>query len=142
MGKKDNNFLGAILVRSSWFKIFITDMFGCNYFNINGRASRKEWWAFSILSTIFGLLLNVLYVYIILFHFEIDVENPENFALFNYGGLVISFIISIPSIALSFRRFHDINMSAWWSMLIFPMFFLPFLKVMIKIIGLEKTFIN
>ncbi len=128
MENAGNSSLGAVLVRSDWFQIFITDMFGRNYLNINGRASRKEWWAFSILSAIFGFLLNILYVYIILFHFEIDVENPENFALFNYGGLAISFIISIPSITLSFRRFHDINMSAWWSMLIFPVFFLPFFK--------------
>lgn len=128
MNSAKNSSLGAILVRSNWLKIFVTDMFGYNYLNINGRASRKEWWAFSILSFIFGLLLNMLYLYLALFYWQLDIEDPEKFALFNYGGLVINFLVSIPSIALSFRRFHDINMSAWWSILIFPMFFLPFLK--------------
>lgn len=128
MIKTEDSSLGAVLVRSNWFKIFVADMFGRNYWNINGRASRKEWWAFSILSFIFGFLVNILYLYIALFHWHLDIENPEEFALFNYGGLAISFLISIPSITLSFRRFHDINMSAWWSILIFPMLFLPFFK--------------
>lgn len=128
MKNSENGSLGAVLVRSNWFQIFKTDMFGRNYLNINGRASRKEWWAFSVLSTIFGLLLNVLYVFFASSYWNLDIENPEDFALFNYGGMAINFIISIPSIALSFRRFHDINMSAWWSMLIIPMFFLPLFK--------------
>ena len=128
MSNVENGSLGAVLVRSNWFKIFMTDMFGRNYLNINGRASRKEWWAFSILSFIFGLLVNILYAYFTLFYWQLDIENPEDFALFNYVGMAITFIVSIPSISLSFRRFHDINMSAWWSILIFPMFFLPFFK--------------
>lgn len=128
MVNNNEDSIGRVLVRSGWFKIFLADMFGRNYFSINGRASRKEWWAFSILSFLFGLLLNIVYVYIALFCWQLDIERPEEFALFNYGGLAISFLISIPSISLSFRRFHDINMSAWWSMLIFPMLFLPFFK--------------
>lgn len=128
MVNNNEDSIGRILVRSGWFKIFLADMFGRNYFSINGRASRKEWWAFSILSFLFGLLLNIVYVYIALFCWQLDIESPEEFALLNYGGLAISFLISIPSISLSFRRFHDINMSAWWSMLIFPMLFLPFFK--------------
>ena len=70
----------------------------------------------------------IVYVYFVMTYWQLDLDNPEDFALFDYGGLVISFIISIPSITLSFRRFHDINMSAWWGMLVIPMFFLPFFK--------------
>lgn len=122
---KTNSILWSHL---GWWDFFKADMFGRNYFNLNGRASRKEWWAFTVLSSIYSAVLNILYVLYIFYCTHLDLDNPEDFALFNYGGMVISFYIAIPSIALSFRRFHDFNMSAWWGMLIIPMFFLPFFK--------------
>ena len=38
----ENGSLGAVLVRSNWFQIFKTDMFGRNYLNISGRASERN----------------------------------------------------------------------------------------------------
>ena len=117
---------GSLPADSSWWTFFKKDMFGKNYYNLNGRASRAEWWAFTILSTIYSIILNFAYVVIIFYMTDIDLENPEDYALFNYVGLIISFYVAIPGITLSFRRFHDINMSAWWGMLVIPMLFLPF----------------
>ena len=122
---KDNGSLPADL---SWWAFFMADMFGRNYFNLNGRASRREWWAFTILSTIYSVILNFIYVIIIFYMTNLDLENPEDYVLFNLGGMIISFYIAIPSITLSFRRFHDFNMSAWWGMLVIPMLFLPFFR--------------
>ena len=45
-----------------------------------------------------------------------DENNPEDFlskALTSWFGLAFIFTL-IPSISVSVRRFHDINMSGWW----------------------------
>jgi len=123
-----NYYESSLSADSRWWVFFKKDMFGRNYWNLNGRASRREWWAFTILSTIYSVILNFVYTIIIFYMTDLDLENPKDYALFSYGGLIISFYVAIPSITLSFRRFHDINMSAWWGMLVIPMLFLPFFR--------------
>ena len=83
------------------------------YFDFSGRASRSEFWWFFL----FCILL-----YMLAFSLTIndigqpDESNPEAFlskALTSWFG--IAFIVTlIPSISVSVRRFHDINMSGWW----------------------------
>ena len=46
----------------------------------------------------------------------------------DYIELFYELYALIPSTALMVRRFHDFNMNPWWSLLIVPMFFLPFFK--------------
>ena len=83
------------------------------YFDFSGRASRSEFWWFFL----FCILL-----YMLAFSLTIndigqpDESNPEAFlskALTSWFG--IAFIVTlIPSISVSVRRFHDVNMSGWW----------------------------
>ena len=83
------------------------------YFDFSGRASRSEFWWFFL----FCILL-----YMLAFSLTIndigqpDESNPEAFlskALTSWFG--IAFIVTlIPSISVSVRIFHDINMSGWW----------------------------
>ena len=47
---------------------------------------------------------------------EPDSSNPEKFlsqALTSWFGIAVILTL-IPSISVSVRRFHDINMSGWW----------------------------
>ena len=47
---------------------------------------------------------------------ELNPSNPEEFlsqALTSWFGIAVILTL-IPSISISVRRFHDINMSGWW----------------------------
>ena len=110
---------GSLPANSSWLTFFKTNFFGKNYCNIKGRASRKEYWASTILWSIFAGLLKILLV--ITMPTE---DSTPHFILINF----IDLYGTIPLWALSFRRFHDFDMSAWWTLAIIPNSFLPFFK--------------
>ena len=83
------------------------------YFDFSGRSSRSEFWWFFLFCVLlymltFSLTINDLG--------QPDAANPEAFlskALTSWFGLAVIFTL-IPSISISVRRFHDINMSGWW----------------------------
>ena len=102
-------------VNSSWLKFFTVTYFGQNYCNFNGRASRKEYWAVHTLTYIFlSIPLGIMALFF-----------PDFSA---YIDLIYNLITIIPLFSLMVRRFHDINMKPWWSLLVIPLFFLPFFK--------------
>lgn len=111
--KADTNV--SLPASSSMLKFFFTMYFGRNYFNFKGRASRREWWSVAILETIFLIIPIVALMYVF-----------PDYA--DYIELFYELYALIPSTALMVRRFHDFNMNPWWSLLIVPMFFLPFFK--------------
>lgn len=77
------------------------------YFQFSGRASRKEYWIFSIT---FFLTLYFL-----------------SFFQFYYLYFFTLFIVIIPDLSLDIRRLHDINLSGWWLLVIYiTAFFLYF----------------
>ena len=71
-----------------------------NYTNFEGRARRKEFWMFTLVSLVISVGTLIL-----------------DASLFSDLGLVnrlYSLAILLPSIAVSIRRMHDINKSGWW----------------------------
>jgi len=76
-----------------YLKTYLLDIITKHYFDFNGREGRKVFWLFTlnifIINTIFGLISTVL-------------------------SLLLSFVILLPSLGLSVRRFHDIDFSGWW----------------------------
>jgi len=71
-----------------------------NYTNFEGRARRKEFWMFTLVSLVISVGTLIL-----------------DASLFSDLGLVnglYSLAILLPSIAVSIRRMHDINKSDWW----------------------------
>ena len=68
------------------------------YFQFSGRASRKEYWIFSLS---FFLLCFFL-----------------TFFQFFYLHFFTFLILIIPSISLDVRRIHDINLSGWWLLIV------------------------
>lgn len=108
----------SLPANSSWGKFFLAMYFGRNYFRFSGRASRKEYWGAPILANVFMFLI---------------ILAASATGVFSDAGLnVLSNLMSIyciiPGFALMSRRFHDINMRAWWGVLVIPLFFLPFFK--------------
>lgn len=69
-----------------------------NYNTFSGRASRPEYWYF--------ILGNIL-ITAILLQWDIFTEGLPFLNMYNI-------LIFIPTIAVTFRRFHDVNLSGWW----------------------------
>ena len=76
-----------------------------NYTNFEGRARRKEFWMFTLVSLVINVGTLIL-----------------DASLFSDLGLVnglYTLAILLPSIAVGIRRMHDINKSGWWLLLWF-----------------------
>jgi uncharacterized membrane protein YhaH (DUF805 family) len=68
------------------------------YATFNGRASRSEYWWFSLFCVIVGMASSTLFG----------------------DGSIVSFaniILILPSIAVATRRLHDVGRSGWWQLL-------------------------
>lgn len=88
-----------------------------NYCNLEGRASRAEFWWFFLFSLVLGVICS----------------------FFGKFGTILSYIISIalllPNLGLSVRRLHDINKSGWLVLL----GLIPIVGTIILIIWLAKV---
>jgi len=76
-----------------------------NYAVFSGRATRGEFWYFTLLNMIFTILLGIL-----------DVVTGSYLTgsgiWFLSGGYALA--LFLPSIAVSIRRLHDTDRSGWW----------------------------
>lgn len=91
-----------------------------NFFNFNGRASRSEYWSFTLINiivyTIFGFLSRWTDTPV-----PGDVnkvpfvpEDPDLAIIFGSLYFVFSLAIIIPTIAVTVRRLHDRDHSGLW----------------------------
>lgn len=74
-------------------------------FQFKGRASRSEFWWFSLLISV---------VFIILLSSWDLIFKSESLLPFAPFIAILPFILLIPSISLTVRRLHDLNLSGWW----------------------------
>ena len=104
--------------RSTGLWAYFRNTVSVNYFNFNGRARRKEFWAFWLC---FNLVL------VALLGFGILVNLAINGFGINAGKTSIGFLpaavfvvaFSLPWIALTVRRMHDVGLSGWFVLLCF-----------------------
>lgn len=83
-----------------------------NYFNINGRASRKELWMFSL----FDFLFFIGFLCVDFFlgtTFTVDSEYGP-YTLGYIGACYYFLFTGIPGVTLRVRRLHDVNRSGFW----------------------------
>lgn len=76
------------------------------YAVFNGRATRAEYWSFSLVNLIFAVAVALIDLLV--------------FGIENGSGLlsgIYSLAILVPSIAVTARRLHDTNRSGWWMLL-------------------------
>ena len=66
-----------------------------NFVNFNGRARRSEFWWFVLFAFVSQLILNFLPIV----------------------GTIYSLVLVLPSLAVTARRLHDTNRTAWWMLL-------------------------
>ena len=76
-----------------------------NYVGFSGRARRKEYWMFALFNLIISIVL-----------MAVDGSAPGSVGML--GGLY-SLGVFLPALAVTFRRLHDTNRSAWWLLLVF-----------------------
>lgn len=76
-----------------------------NYATFSGRARRKEYWMFFLISALISIVLTLLDILLGTYSMEYEVGL--------FSGLY-SLLILIPSIAVVVRRLHDTDRSGWW----------------------------
>jgi uncharacterized membrane protein YhaH (DUF805 family) len=100
------------------------------YAVFSGRASRSEYWWWTLVSFIVSVVLQLLGSLIFgggLFSPPDGDLDLSRLALPLLPSLVWALVVLVPSIALAVRRLHDTNRSGWWYLLILPtMIGLPF----------------
>jgi len=96
------------------------------YADFSGRARRKEFWWFTLINFIIGMILVIGWIWpIFSASFEasvngMDAPGVEELTLtllkspFLYIYIIYYLAILIPSIAVSVRRLHDIGKSGFW----------------------------
>ncbi len=78
---------------------YFTYAFG-KYATFKGRATRAEFWSYMLVATLLGFGISVVGVII------------------PFIGFIFQLAILIPSLAVLFRRFHDVGLSGWWVILL------------------------
>ncbi|WP_027016674.1 DUF805 domain-containing protein [Comamonas composti] len=73
-----------------------------NYANFKGRARRKEYWMFQLISML--VMMVIAYgVYFFMGEFEAII------------AMVAYFVLTlVPQLAITVRRAHDVNHNGWW----------------------------
>ena len=87
------------MIEKSLFTYFI-EAFTKNYVNFKGRARRKEYWGFTLFYALIFAILGA-------------------FAFTGIGVILflVVFVATLPpSISLTVRRLHDINLSGWFTL--------------------------
>ena len=87
------------------------------YFTFKGRASRSEYWWFTLYAAVLSLLINALVSAVFgqpAIIIDPDTGMPSYTLVYWYGLLVNLFISTIPSISAMVRRLHDTGRSGWW----------------------------
>ena len=75
-----------------------------NYFNLEGKATRSEYWWFMLFFIIFNFVAAIIVGIIVGISLGADL-NPDTFSLYYTLGLLALFIL--PLLGLSVRRFAD-----------------------------------
>ena len=75
-----------------------------NYFNLEGKASRSEYWWFMLFFLIFNLFAGIIVGIVVGIIYGADF-NPDTFSLYYTLGFLALFIL--PLLGLSVRRFAD-----------------------------------
>lgn len=87
------------------------------YFEIKGRASRRDYWMFVLFNLIFFISLIILSKIISLVYLGLGI------LILLIPWFIYCFIVFIPSFTITIRRLHDINKSGWY----FFVNFIPFI---------------
>ena len=78
------------------------------YVRFGGRARRSEYWYFHLMFIVVVLLVSFA---------DLGLGLTHQFGSYGPFQMLLSLFLLLPSLAVSFRRLHDVNRSAWWLLL-------------------------
>jgi uncharacterized membrane protein YhaH (DUF805 family) len=84
------------------------------YADFNGRARRKEYWMFILVSIIINVVLAI---------FNMDIVS-----------MIFSLALLVPNISVGARRLHDTGRSGWWQLI----YFVPLIGMVVMIVFLVQ----
>jgi uncharacterized membrane protein YhaH (DUF805 family) len=73
-----------------------------NYVNFNGRASRSEYWFWTLFAVLVGIVTQII---------DMVIGAPITNVIAGLGLL-------LPGIAVSVRRLHDLDRTGWWLLIL------------------------
>lgn len=73
------------------------------YFVFEGRASRNEYWTFTLLNMLIGFVLGF-----------VETLMTYQSESTNIMGTLFQLVVFIPSIAVAVRRMHDVGKPGWY----------------------------
>lgn len=128
--------------KSDWANSFyecgasIWRTFSSKYASFNGRASRREYWSFTIFAHGLYAFVNYgwgLYMEGVFAHLRetsngVMVAPGVGMLIASVVASIICLILFLPSLGVLIRRMHDVNKSGWWMFVPFADFFLLFKK--------------
>lgn len=89
------------------FNTYFLDILKTKYALFDGRARRKEYWMFALVSTIISIVISILGTIL---------GSVAGFlgTIFSIISGLYSLAVLVPSIALGIRRMHDVGKSGWF----------------------------
>jgi uncharacterized membrane protein YhaH (DUF805 family) len=80
------------------------------YVCFSGRARRKEYWMFTLFNFIAAAIVGFIGGFL---------SGATDVAAFAFLGTLYNLAVLLPSVAVFFRRLHDIGKSGWWYFIVF-----------------------
>ncbi len=111
------------------------------YAKIEGRAQRSEYWWFQLLNFIVALVLCGPAFF---FWYQTDpyisADGIPTISWVFFGLFAIYFLaIFVPNVCVRVRRFHDVNLSGWWVLVLVLLSFVPIIDWIASIAELIIT---
>jgi len=103
---------------SDFFQL-IKNTFTKKYFQLAGRASRKEYLSFNIFVFLLSYLINLLITFI-----KHDIISLV-LSIISFFFLIY---IAVPAITITIRRIHDINLNTFFGIIDIPILIVFYLK--------------
>ncbi len=86
-----------------------------NYLRFDGRCSRKEYVFFTIFLLVVFITTHYLY------------QAREDYDNLSFVFAIFSLFLFVNDFAITARRFHDLNSSGWWQLILF---FVPLAQIL------------
>ena len=91
----------------------VTSVLVKKYATIEGRASRSEFWWFTLFLGLGGILFDVLDAVLGWQFGEPDIFGNRPGVL----NLLFNLAVLVPIVCVTARRLHDVNRSGWWMLI-------------------------
>ena len=98
----------------SAFQEYFVDTFKKKYADFSGRASRSEYWFFTLFLTLISIPLFIILLSSVALSDGASDSMPISSKISLVILMLFAFAIIIPSLAITVRRLHDVGRSGWW----------------------------